>query len=552
MRALTYVTILMVASTLFTACDDTTDAPSSQSSSIFSSSMQSSDMLSSSSSSNAAFSSSQSYTSYSSIASASDVDIRVDFSEEIATYRSFLGLNKPPVMGENRSDTTLLDLREGYKFIAIDEVRMHDSALDICKIFTADKLYDKETQEVITGCKRSGEKGQVLVWSALKSPLDDSNYDFSEADSYVGYVKDVGAKVYLRLGDSYDGVNDVESIEDYAKVATKIYSHYESMGIISDVEIHNEPDGGFWMGESEDFYAFVNMAIDNLRAKNIPYNMGGNGFTDSIVRQLKKESPFITDWFTSVDIDKLDFVSAHYYGDCDEATLADYEDWTTTLRLELDSRSLEGVPLHITEWNIGLGEQCGSDTFVSPKNMSFAMGVIALSQDSALHIDKMFFYAGTGASMSLFSPVKGEDSIYLNPAFWAFYISKELKGSTVVGYSLCKGDECKKSSEFIYDNELLALALKDEEQKILLLINNSDSAKIYGFDAGGIKALWREKFSVDMPMKLPLKSGGAMKSLEREALLQALERVYTKEKIVGDLESVKFTIAPHSVELIRY
>ena len=557
MRSFTYVVgslLALVASGTFAACSDgSSSSDSSSSAPSFSSQASSSSKASSVSfSSSSVSASSQSFVSYSSIAAASDVTISVDDSSELGAYKSFLGVNKTAIMGQSQSNSVLLDVREAYKFVGIDEIRMHDTAIDICKIFTADKVYDKDTLELITDCKQSGKKGQVLIWSAQGSVLDDGNYDFSEADTYVGYVQDVGAKMYLRLGDSYDGVNDVESVQDYAQVATKIYEHYSSMGIISDVEIHNEPNGGFWMGEDSDFYDFVNTTIDNLQAEKIPYAMGGNGFTDSVVRQLQIEESFLVNWFTSVHIDKLDFFSAHYYGDCEDATLADYEHWTTSLRSQIDNRGMKDVPLHITEWNIGLGQQCGSELFSTAKNMSFAMGVMALSQDSALNIEKMFFYAGTGASMSLFSPVQNEDSVFLNPTYWALYISKELQGATRLKSSLCRGETCGDNATFVYENSLLALALKDEKGRLLLVINDTNSSQIYSFSANDSSTLTREIFAPLSQQKLPLVTKGSMKSAQRESIEMALSSIYTKESIKDIPSEVKFSIAPHSVELIRY
>src|SRR4029079_13687064 len=89
------------------------------------------------------------------------------------------------------------------------------------------------------------------------------------------------------------------------------------------------------------------------------------------------------------------------YDKCANATLSSSATFLRSLRALVDGQGGAGKPLQITEWNIGLGQQCGNALYAEQRLQSYASGVLTLMQDPAQAIEAAHFYAGV-TIMSLF------------------------------------------------------------------------------------------------------------------------------------------------------
>ena len=484
------------------------------------------------------------------------VRINIDTKTSLGTYKSFLGVNKPPVsFPGNDGSGTWIDGRALYRFIGVDEVRMHDSIVDICKIFTADKVIDKNTGSEM-GCRYDGGDRPWVYWSAVGSVDLDANYDFTEADKFVQYIQDINASLYLRLGDSYHGVNEVANVNDYAKAAKKIFQHYDGTVPISAVEIHNEPDGNFWRGSYKDFFDFNNLLINYIRnAQTSDYKLGGNGFTHGVVENLVNGTAFVNDWFSNVEIDDLDFYSAHYYGECESTSLQHYQKWISTLRQEIDKHGFNTKPIHVTEWNMGLGQRCGSDTFTRPRNFTFDLGVLFLSQEAGLNIEKMHFYAGIANPMALIGINKSQNTLSVNPAYWSFYISKLLKGGTRLDTRVCYDDStCIRMPDAVEDQSLFAMTVQKDNQIEVVVINDSDSSSSYEIldmeDADG--KIQVRSFEPEKSRTLSLSKAGDFMAPSQDDIDDLLDTVMSTSSLQVSSNRVANTIAAYSVQILTF
>ncbi len=484
-----------------------------------------------------------------------EVHIKIDTKTSLGKYKSFLGVNKPPVSVGIHDASNLTDGRELYRFIGINEVRMHDSFLDICKIFTADKVIDKNTNSEMR-CRYDGDDAPWVYWSAEGSVDADANYDFEEADQFVSYIQDINASLYLRLGDSYHGVNEVENINDYAKVAKKIFQHYDGTVPISAIEIHNEADGIFWKGSTKDFYDFNNLVINYIQtAQMSDYKLGGNGFTHNVVKKLIRGDSFINDWFSNVETDKLDFYSAHYYGECENTSLQHYQEWISTLRQELDQHGFNTKPIHVTEWNIGLGQICGSTTYTMPRNFTFDLGVLFLSQETKLNIEKMHFYSGIGNPMALISVDERQNTLSVNPAYWSFYISKVLQEGTRLDTQVCYEDStCISMPDAVANQSLFSMTIQKENRIEVVILNDSNSSSSYEIldmaDANGIIEV--RSFEPQKSHTISLSKVADFLVPPQGALVDLLNTVMSASSLHVRSQRVANTIAPYSVQILTF
>ncbi|MBN2896568.1 MAG: hypothetical protein JXK05_11840 [Campylobacterales bacterium] len=476
--------------------------------------------------------------------------IDIDTSRSIGDYHSFTGVNKSPLFAQGKEEnSTLIDGRELYRFAGIDEVRMHDDRIDICKIFTADRVVELNTNQVINGCTYQGGGPFRLQWSAEGDVTSLANYDFSEADRHAEAIEAIGATLYLRLGDSYNGINDASSAADYAYAAKVIYEHYAAKTPLSAVEIHNEPDGMFWQGSLKTFFDFSNTLIGHLIAS--PYAIGGSGFTDHIVKNIDANQSLVTEWFEKVDTAELDFYSAHYYGDCESTPLSDYLTWAQTLRAQIDARGFAGKPMHISEYNIGLGQECGASVYTLPRSFSFTLGMMMLSQEEALDIDKLFYYAGPGNSMSLLSIVEGQNRITINPAYWSFYLSSRLKGAQRLKTRICGDEGCKENMARVNEG-VLAQGVSLEGKHYLLLLNDTPATLSYeGFFADSQSATATlERFAPQNDLPLELTRQEDLLVHASDAPQKALDAIRSTEAIEITQGRFTATIEAYSAHLI--
>ena len=80
-------------------------------------------------------------------------------------------------------------------------------------------------------------------------------------------------------------------------------------------------------------------------------------------------------FIAGVGADALDFYSAHYYANCGSATLADGSTFLRALRAHVNAQGGTSLPLHLTEWNTGLGERCGTGVYSEARMQSWTSGI---------------------------------------------------------------------------------------------------------------------------------------------------------------------------------
>jgi len=273
--------------------------------------------------------------------------------------------------------------------------------------------------QAVGGCELSGTGGiPTFSWTPISSADADlgnpADYDFSGADTALSEIAGAGAAVYLRLGESYNGPNHTADPVAWAKVAANIYRHVigafkPSIGVAAVdpvyVEVHNEPDGGFWRGSAAEFHTLFRETVTRVRAvaaaAGRTVRIGGPGFTRSILTTATVAGNPANGFVGAVGADSLDFYSAHHYGSCSTATLAASASFLRSLRALVDGQGGAGKPIHVTEWNIGLGTQCGSALYAEPRMQSWTSGVLTLMQEPAYRIEAAHFYSGVPI-MSLF------------------------------------------------------------------------------------------------------------------------------------------------------
>ncbi|MBI5259900.1 MAG: hypothetical protein HY855_25595 [Burkholderiales bacterium] len=218
----------------------------------------------------------------------------------------------------------------------------------------------------------------TLYPNRSKDPLLQSSYNFTgvldatyqrSSDSVFAAILAGGFEPYVRIGDSFNNVTPPSSTElaNWVQATVQVLKHYRSgqwNGFTSSfrfAEIWNEPDNAdFWPStrSTEEFNTLFEQTAKALRSAFPSLKVGGPGFSPggclSPTGQAKTRS--LLDHVKANAV-PMDFLSFHVYG-TDAAT---YLSCAQFYRSELDSRGLNAVELHITEWNTPNGS-AGSTT----------------------------------------------------------------------------------------------------------------------------------------------------------------------------------------------
>lgn len=387
------------------------------------------------------------------------LSLEVDAAQTTGTIKDVFGVNKKPSFSARTPGSTV-NASNLFTAFGVSQVRLHDAGVDLCAVYVpATKLnVGVSPAQSVSGCELSGTGSPPhFNWTPSSSADADlnnpNNYDFTSVDQTLAETLATGGQVYLRLGESYNGPNDTSDPIAWAKVATNIYKHVigtfkPTPGIAIDpayVEVFNEPDGGFWRGSAADFHTLFGETVTRVRAAAAAVGktvrMGGPGFTRSILTSSTVTGNPANGFVQAVGASNLDFFSAHLYNSCSTATLTSAGTFLRSLRSLADNQGATGKPLHITEWNIGLGTQCGNDFYSEQRTLSFASGVLTLMQDPALNIDAAHFYAGVPI-MSLFDFTTTSGKARINPSAWAFWAHARLRGATRLSTQVCQGGTC--------------------------------------------------------------------------------------------------------------
>jgi len=385
----------------------------------------------------------------------SDVVLLVDRTAPLGPVQPLTGVNKSPLLHSKTSEDTY-DFGALYAAFGVTAVRAHDGAGDLCPIYQDDQLVDASdgTHLDADACHRAeGGPEHAAVWSVNDPQTVDrpSNYDFTEADAQIDAILAPGFELLLRLGESFNGPNDTSDPHVWARVAARIYDHYavgwpSAMPDISRapawVEIHNEPDGLFWVGSDADFLALYAQTWDRVDGTTAPGldrpRIGGSGFTDGGVSGWMEGHPGLIASFIGAEVGgDLDFLSVHHYGTCNDSRPADLGTYLHDVRAALDDAGGAGIPLLLTEWNIGFGNACTGALYVSAQEAAYVGAALALQQDPSLGLERSYFYSGV-PPMSLFTMDETTHGLQVNPSAYAMLAHSTLAG-TLDGLQVCEG-----------------------------------------------------------------------------------------------------------------
>lgn len=427
-----------------------------------------------------------------------------------ATARDLLGVNRPPRFDGRIAPIHRYDASALYRAFGVTSVRLHDAGLALCEIYRDATVTDRRASPPrrLTQCVNTPVNTPPLVEWRVNDPtrIDEAaQYDFTAVDATLASIAALPARVYLRLGESFNGPNDTPDAETWSRVARAIHRHVIGR-FASDmlptidlhaVEIHNEPDGFFWQGSSATLFDLVRRTADGVRADaraaGLVHPVGGPGFTQNVTRGLAQPGSLTAQFLPAVGAHRLDFFSAHFYGNCAATTLTELRDWLRSLRRQIDAQGFADRPIHVSEWNIGLGQQCGNALYRQPRLASFTAAALALFGEAEFDVTAAHYYAGVPI-MGLFAAAEGQPRFEVLPAAWAFWAHRHLHGGTGLAVSHCAGGVCSTLSERTAGP--VAAAARRGERIFAVLANDAAAARslrvrIGGLGEGASAALWR-------------------------------------------------------------
>jgi xylan 1,4-beta-xylosidase len=268
----------------------------------------------------------------------SATELRADFSRSAGVVRPLHGINKGPLAAGG-----MVDVTASLRALGIPSVRLHDchwpnpDVVDIHAIFP----------------DFGADPGQA------------ASYDFALTDEYLAAVRETGAQIIYRLGESIEHTSKrrfVHPPNDPAKwagVCLGIIRHYNdgwANGYHHGIrywEIWNEPENrpAMWSGTDEDYFRLYRVAAVAIKNRYPDLKVGGPavGASGQFVKGQFRPSAFVTNFLALCRRESLplDFFSWHCYA-------ADPSELTTrahAVRRLLDSHGYTKTESHLNEWN---------------------------------------------------------------------------------------------------------------------------------------------------------------------------------------------------------
>lgn len=478
--------------------------------------------------------------------------------------RDVFGVNRAPLYFERNGLT--YDVGGLYRDVGVTSVRLHDTRVDLCEAYRDATIVDRAGgSRTLAQCVNTPEGLPHVEWT-VRDPgrIDDpSAWDFATVDAMVASAAATGAAVYLRLGESWNGPNDTGDPASWARVAANLLAHVEGRFAPSGtpvrpafVEVHNEPDGFFWVGTDADFYALFRDTADRARAAG--YRVGGPGFTHEGVRKMGDRAGLAAGFVAAVGREQLDFLSAHYYGECQATALSATAGWLVSLREAADRHGLTGTPLHVTEWNIGLGQRCGNAMFGSQRMKSFVAAMLILMQDDRFGIEAAHFYAGSANPMSTFITAPGGD-VLAQPAAWGLWAARQLGGGQRLRTQVCPaGGACALPVDAAAaGSSLVAQAALVDGALRIVIANDGGTATEATLDLRGVATAGR-RLTVRTPppaahpantLAVAVAGGRAVPRDDARAAWR--DAVAVTEQSLAEGQPVRLALPPHTAVVVE-
>ncbi|WP_054956784.1 GH39 family glycosyl hydrolase [Paenibacillus dakarensis] len=378
---------------------------------------------------------------------------------DIKLYPERLTERIKPLHGVNNGPVTygsLVDVSDYFKSAGIPLVRLHDPNWP-------------HPREVDI---------HIIFPDFSKDPSDPASYNFSQSDEYLRTVKETGAQIVYRLGESIEHTKKkyfVHPPEDYSKwaeICIGIIRHYNEGWAdgfhygIEYWEIWNEPDYSvkMWSGTHEQYYALYETASTAIKAYNPSLKIGG----PAVARPTADFVPEFLEYCRARKL-PLDFFSWHTYT-ADPDKIARHAHHIRSLLNEYGYSETES---HLNEWNYLTAdfatiwdkgnEYLRKETFDRQKNAegaSFVAQVLISLQD--LPVDQANYYDAqpTALFCGMFDYHGVPQKTYF--VFQAYELLREFPHRM----------HCEVSGEM---NGVAALAAGDREGNAAVLISNFHS-----------------------------------------------------------------------------
>ncbi len=361
--------------------------------------------------------------------------VTVSPDQELGLTRETNGVNRGPADKNYQLDHTA-----AYRQLRIPSVRLHDCP------FRVDNVADFH----------------CIFPDPSADPDLPENYHFEATDRYLGAIREAGAEIYFRLGESIEHQPVKKYVradrwdpERLARVCVNIVRHYNEgwkdgkRWGIRYWEIWNEPDldqgrpfedRRTWTGTPEQFYVFYKTIALALKAHDPSLKVGGASFAGSgTIQDLSNPyNPILRRW--AAEKVPMDFYSWHTY----LANWVNVGISARKVRAALDKLGWKDTESHLTEWGY-LGRTAGGVTLFNAQDSRqekllaealidhrgarrppVVFGVLARLQ--YLPVELNHYYTGDGGiQWGLFDP-DGTP----NNAFTAFAAFAEFYGKTRV------------------------------------------------------------------------------------------------------------------------
>jgi len=331
------------------------------------------------------------------------IDLRVDCSQELGRIKPLHGVNAGPLcQGE------MVDLTAAWREAAIPLARLHDCDWPSGRIADFHSLYP----------------------DLNANPDDPRSYRFAETDAYIQAIRNAGAKVVFRLGESIEHskhksyVHPPRDLDRWSDACLGFIRHYNegwANGFKHGIEyweIWNEPENrpAMWSGTDEDYYRLYAATAPKIKAAFPQLKLGGPaiGATGEVKDGKYHPTEFAAGFVKRCREQNLplDFFSWHTYSDDPSV----YRVKATAIRKWLYEQGFAKTEQHLNEWNYlpendwstmsvknqGKPRREWYDRQGGPAGAAFAAFVLLDLQDSP--VDQANYFTGDASPFGLFTP----------------------------------------------------------------------------------------------------------------------------------------------------
>lgn len=266
--------------------------------------------------------------------------VAVNFDKNVGVIRELNGINNGPKSGyttDGVNDQWKIDATEIYQNLEIPAVRIHDAEYP----YGQDKFVDIH----------------CIFPDFSRDPEDPNAYDFSYTDKYIAAIRETGAQVLFRLGESIDHsgnnlyINPPGDYEKWAQICEHIIRHYNegwANGFYYGItywEIWNEPDNGkMWTGSKEQYFELYKTTARYLKECHPDILIGGYAASECSGENISEFLQYIKQDGSQTP---LDFFSWHTY----TSDPKEYGRNARTIRTLLDENGYEDTLSILDEWN---------------------------------------------------------------------------------------------------------------------------------------------------------------------------------------------------------